>query len=83
MLNKADLLRTPEDEAVSSIEEAMGEIAAAGVPPATVVLVSAERRWGLDRLLEKVAAALDGDLDGAGEPAAAYFAPRETESTAV
>jgi GTP-binding protein HflX len=62
-LNKVDLLRRPDGEMVASLDEARALIHGAGAPPANVVLCSATRRWGLDRLLERVEQGLDGGLD--------------------
>jgi 50S ribosomal subunit-associated GTPase HflX len=64
-LNKVDLLRRPDGERVTSYDEARALVHRAGAPPANVVLVSAERRWGLDRLLARVGDGLDGRLDTA------------------
>jgi GTP-binding protein HflX len=61
-LNKVDLLRRPDGQPVAGLNEARALVYGAGSPPPSVVLVSAERRWGLDRLLEHVAAGLDGGL---------------------
>ncbi|HEX6031656.1 MAG TPA: GTPase HflX [Tepidiformaceae bacterium] len=61
-LNKVDLLRRPDGDPVASLDEARALVHGAGAPPPSVVLVSAERRWGLDRLLERVTAGLDGGL---------------------
>ncbi|MEX0784959.1 MAG: GTPase HflX [Dehalococcoidia bacterium] len=62
-LNKVDLLRRPDGETVASLDEAKALIHGAGAPPANVVLCSATKRWGLDRLLERIEQGLDGGLD--------------------
>ncbi len=61
-LNKVDLLAKEDERFVSSYEEARAVLAAAGPPPANVVPVSAERRWGLDLLLQRIGEGLDGGL---------------------
>lgn len=67
-LNKVDLLRNDEGERVADYDEARALLQGAGAPPRDVALISAERKWGLDTLLRRIEAALDGDL-GAPEPA--------------
>ena len=62
-LNKVDLLRRPDGEQVASLDEARALIHGAGAPPPNVVLCSAVKRWGLDRLLERAEQGLDGGLD--------------------
>jgi GTP-binding protein HflX len=62
-LNKVDLLRTSEGRGVEDFDEAKALVLGAGAPPGNVALVSAEKRWGLDGLLRRVEAALDGDID--------------------
>ncbi|MEX1102820.1 MAG: GTPase HflX, partial [Dehalococcoidia bacterium] len=62
-LNKVDLLRRPDGETVASLDETKALIHGAGAPPANVVLCSATKRWGLDRLLERIEQGLDGGLD--------------------
>lgn len=62
-LNKVDLLRRPDGEFVASLDEARALIHGAGAPPGNVVLCSAVKRWGLDRLLERAEQGLDGGLD--------------------
>ncbi len=62
-LNKVDLLRRLDGELVASLDEARALVHGAGAPPANVVLCSAAKRWGLDRLLERVEDGLDGGLD--------------------
>ena len=66
-LNKVDLLRTEEGAIVANFDEAREAIHGAGAPPRNVVLISAEKRWGLDLLLRRIEAGLDGDL-GDDEP---------------
>ncbi len=62
-LNKVDLLRRPDGEPVASLDEARALVHGAGAPPANVALCSAEKRWGLERLLERAEQGLDGGLD--------------------
>jgi len=66
VLNKIDLVRDEEGNTPASYEEAVEILEAAGPRPANVVLISAERRWGLDELRARIAAALDGSLDAGG-----------------
>lgn len=66
VLNKVDRLRTADGAVVGSYAEAVSAAAAAGLPPAGVVLISAQERWGLEDLLRRVAAALDES--GEAEP---------------
>ncbi len=77
VLNKCDLVRDEDGKRVETYEEARAAIAAAGVPPANVVLVSALKKWGLDVLLERVVRALDGDLGGEGDSAALFLSAAE------
>lgn len=77
VLNKADLLRDEDGTAVSSLEAAAATLAAAGPPPGNVVLVSAERRWGLDALRGAIASALDGGLVGGSVPGSELFRANE------
>ncbi len=65
VLNKADQLRDEDGEPPADYEAAKSTLAAAGIPPLNVVLVSALKRWGLDLLLSRIGGGLDGDLDGA------------------
>jgi hypothetical protein len=51
---------------VASLEHAEALLSPAGPAPGNVVLISAERRWGLDALLERIATGLDGGLDAGG-----------------
>jgi GTP-binding protein HflX len=60
-LNKIDLLQR-DGNPVKSFSQAMELLDAAGPQPVNVVPVSAERGWGLDNLLSKIEAGLDGDL---------------------
>lgn len=62
-LNKVDLLRNEDGSLVTSLEEAAVAVDGAGAPPANVVLISAAKRWGFERLLERVADGLDGGLE--------------------
>jgi GTP-binding protein HflX len=64
-LNKADLLVRPGGERVRSYDEARALAHGAGAPPENVVLISAEKRWGLEGLLERIERALRGELDAA------------------
>jgi len=61
-LNKVDLLRTEEGALVADFDEAREAVHGAGAPPANVVLISAEKRWGLELLLRRIESGLDGDL---------------------
>jgi len=63
-LNKLDLLTDEEGHPVADFDDARAIIHGAGAPPRNVALVSATRRWGLDRLLERVEAGLEGEFDG-------------------
>jgi GTP-binding protein HflX len=72
-LNKVDLLRRPDGQLVASLDEARAMVHGAGAPPVNVVLCSAEKRWGLDRLLERMEQGLDGALD-AGMDAGEFLA---------
>ncbi|MFN0145977.1 MAG: GTPase HflX, partial [Dehalococcoidia bacterium] len=74
VLNKCDLLSTADGGRVESLDDARSVVAAAGVPPANVVMVSALKRWGLDDLLARVARALDGDLGDARAEGSAFLA---------
>jgi GTP-binding protein HflX len=62
-LNKIDLVRNDDGALVTSIDEAAAVVDGAGAPPANVVLISAAKRWGFGRLLQRVADGLDGGLD--------------------
>lgn len=61
-LNKVDLLRTDVGALVADFDEAREAVHGAGAPPANVVLISAEKRWGLELLLRRIESGLDGDL---------------------
>jgi GTP-binding protein HflX len=74
VLNKVDLLRDDEGKRVRDFDEARALIQGAGAPPRNVVLVSAEKRWGLDLLLSRISDALDGDLGQGLEDSAEVFA---------
>ena len=65
VLNKADQLRDEDGRSAADYEAAKSTLAAAGIPPLNVVLVSALKRWGLDMLLSRIGGGLDGDLKGA------------------
>ncbi|MFN0096184.1 MAG: GTPase HflX [Dehalococcoidia bacterium] len=73
VLNKCDLVVDTDGRPVASFEEARDTIAAAGAPPANVVLVSAAKRWGLEPLLERIVRGLDGDLGSEPMDAAAFL----------
>jgi len=68
VLNKVDLLRNEDGSRVADFDDARARLLGAGAPPANVVLVSAEKRWGLDLLRTRIERALAGDL-GAVAPA--------------
>lgn len=63
-LNKLDLLTDNDGYPVADYDDARAIIHGAGAPPRNVALVSATQRWGLDRLLERIEAGLDGEFDG-------------------
>jgi len=67
-LNKVDLLVNAAGRIPASYEEAKDLLAAAGAAPANVVPVSAEKRWGLDVLLGRIAEGLDGGTEAAALP---------------
>lgn len=67
-LNKVDLLANEDGSRVADFDEARAALQGAGAPPRNVVAISAERRWGLDLLRQRIQDALDGDLDGEQEP---------------
>ena len=73
-LNKVDLLRDEDGGGVADFDQARALILGAGAPPRNVVLVSAEQRWGLDTLRQRVMDALDGDLEDLPEEFAALVA---------
>jgi GTP-binding protein HflX len=73
-LNKVDLLVRPDGERVASLDEARALVHGAGAPPANVALCSAARRWGLDRLLERLEQGLDGGLQAAPEEPSLFLA---------
>ncbi len=62
-LNKVDLLTNEDGERVADFDEARATLLGAGAPPRNVVLISAEKRWGLDTARRRIEEALDGDLD--------------------
>ena len=57
----------------ADFDEARAVLQGAGAPPRNVVAISAERRWGLDLLRQRIQDALDGDLDGEHEPLSALM----------
>lgn len=59
-LNKIDCLVDANGDPVRSLEEARALLQAAGPVPPNVVLVSATKGWGLDRLLAEVERILEG-----------------------
>ena len=61
VLNKIDLVTHLDGSAVAEEVEARAIVYEAGLPPPGVQLVSAERGWGLDRLLQGIEAALAGE----------------------
>jgi len=66
VLNKVDLLLTAEGKPVRTYDEAVAVATEEGAAPGNVALVSAERKWGLDDLRQRIELALDGELgDGA------------------
>ena len=73
-LNKVDLLKDGDGHRVANYDEARVAIHGAGAPPRNVVLVSAEKRWGLRTVLDRLADALDGGLDQLQVPAADLLA---------
>jgi GTP-binding protein HflX len=73
VLNKCDLVEDEAGNRVEDFDAARDAIAAAGAPPANVVLVSATKRWGFAALLDRIARALDGDLGSGDEMDAARF----------
>jgi GTP-binding protein HflX len=76
-LHKLDLLTDENGHPVADFDDARAIIHGAGAPPRNVALVSATRRWGLERLLERIEAGLDGELDGVSNPSAALLAAGE------
>ncbi len=61
-LNKVDLLRNESGQRVHDFDEARALIHGAGAPPRNVALISAEKRWGLQMLLQRMIDGLEGDL---------------------
>jgi GTP-binding protein HflX len=76
-LNKLDLLTDENGHPVADFDDARAIIHGAGAPPRNVALVSATRRWGLERLLERIEAGLDGEFDGVSNPSEALLAAGE------
>ena len=74
-LNKVDLLKDAAGRRIENYDEARTVIHGAGAPPRNVVLVSAEKRWGLGTVLDRIADALDGGLEQLEFPAADLLAP--------
>ncbi len=73
VLNKVDLLRHEEGRLVADFDEARALVLGAGAPPRNVVLVSAEKRWGLGSVKQRMMEALDGDLEEMPEEFAAFI----------
>lgn len=73
VLNKVDLLVNEDGERVHDLDEAKATLHGAGAPPANVVVVSAEKKWGFALLLDRIQRGLDGDL-GQYDPAAELVA---------
>lgn len=73
VLNKLDRLTDEEGHPVADYDDARAVIHGAGAPPRNVALVSARRRWGLDRLLRQVEAGLDGEFDDIESDASALL----------
>lgn len=61
-LNKVDLLRGEGGQRLHDFDEARALIHGAGAPPRNVALISAEKRWGLQMLLQRISDGLEGDL---------------------
>jgi len=72
-LNKVDLLEQVDGTKVRSVEAAEALLHEAGKAPANIAFISAERRWGLDGLLRRIEAGLDGGL-ASGEDLPAILA---------
>ncbi len=66
VLNKVDLLVGTDGAPVGDFEGVRTLLGAAGAPPANVVHVSAEMRWGLSGLLDRIAEGLDGGIEAGG-----------------
>ncbi|MCX7619048.1 GTPase HflX [Tepidiforma sp.] len=62
-LNKVDLLRHEDGRPVADFDEARAIILGAGAPPRNVAIISAEKRWGLDLLRERIEEGLDGGFE--------------------
>ncbi|GIW13084.1 MAG: GTPase HflX [Tepidiforma sp.] len=62
-LNKVDLLRREDGRPVADFDEARAIILGAGAPPPNVAVISAEKRWGLDLLRERIQQGLDGEFE--------------------
>ncbi len=73
VLNKVDLLRHEDGRRVADFDEARALVLGAGAPPRNVVLVSAELRWGLGSVKQRMMEALDGDLEEMPEEFAAFI----------
>ncbi len=64
-LNKVDLLRRDDGSTVANFDEARALVLGAGAPPRNVVIISAEQRWGLDQLRERIEEGLATGFAGA------------------
>ncbi len=64
-LNKVDLLRRDDGPTVADFDEARALVLGAGAPPRNVVIISAEQRWGLDLLRERIEEGLETGFAGA------------------
>ena len=75
-LNKVDLLRDEDGHQVADYDEARAVIQGAGAPPPNVAIVSAEKRWGLDALLRRIEAGLEGEFGEAATTSPFFDSPR-------
>jgi GTP-binding protein HflX len=64
-LNKVDLLKHEGGQPVADFDEARAIILGAGAPPRNVVIISAEKHWGLGLLRERIEEGLDGGFAAA------------------
>lgn len=82
VLNKVDLVRNEDGDRVADLDEAKAVLHGAGAPPANVVVVSAERRWGFGMLLDRIERGLDGDLGDYDESSEFMTRPRSAPALA-
>ncbi len=82
VLNKVDLLLNDEGDRVADLDEAKATLHGAGAPPANVVVVSAEQKWGFRLLLDRIERGLDGDLGQFTESSEYMTRPRSAPSLA-